>query len=72
MKGYNAQRTNKPEKRKTQISVLSVWNGSAWTRVPNKIEFYSEYLGVVKTVEIDIHRTEFYNADGQCVMVLEK
>lgn len=73
MKGYNPERITKPEVRKTRATVLTVLNDvGKWTRVSSKsIEFYKKECEVVETKEIDEHRTEYYNADGRCVMVYE-
>ena len=71
MRGYNLQRSNKPEKRYTNRKVLSVWNGTAWTRVKTDIEFYSKFYNVTYCKEINEHRIEYYNSNNECVMVFE-
>ena len=71
MRGYNPQRTNKQEVRKTKCKVLTVWNGKAWTRVSANIPFYSDYLNVTHSVEVNEHRTEYYNDKNECVMIFE-
>lgn len=73
MKGYNPERIARPEIRTTKAKVLTVLNNvGRWTRVSSKsLEFYSEKYGVVEAKEITEHRTEYFNADGRCVMVFE-
>lgn len=73
MKGYNPERIARPEIRKTKAKVLTVLNNvGRWVRVSSKsLDFYAENRGVVESKEITEHRTEYYNADGRCVMVYE-
>lgn len=71
MRGYNPQRTNKQEVRKTKRKVLTVWNGEAWTRVPSNIEAYSKYFNVTHSIEVNENRTEYYNEKNECVMIFE-
>lgn len=72
IKRYNPNRISKNEVRSTKTKVLSVWNGNAWVRVSFKdLEFHKERLAVTEIREINEHRTEFFNADGRCVMTYE-
>ena len=72
MKGYNPKRVSKPEKREVKRKVLSVLNNAGrWVRVSSNIKFYSEHLNVVKSVQVNDHRIEYYNKDDRCVMVYE-
>lgn len=73
MRGYNPHRTNKQAERKTKAKVLTVWNGVAWTRVRSgSIDFYSDYLKVTHSVEVNENRTEYYNENNECVMIFEQ
>lgn len=72
MRGYNPQRTNKPKEEKRKATVLTVWNGVAWTRVRSKsLSFYSDYFKVTHSKEVSKNRTEYYNEKDECVMILE-
>ena len=72
-KGYNPERICKPSQRATKAKVLTVLNRvGRFTRVPSsQMEFMKKELGVVEVREINEHRTEFFNADGRCVMIYE-